>query len=378
MRKAHQKYGTNDRGENIYESTSVPCQAPEARAIPASGEARRTPDPATRGPEARSIQASIPKVAFFTFDPILLQEYAQLILKSLLRVMRLLLVDVMNQRIQIGRPYRKRTIPALPRKLCQFGRLTLQPFRRGRFDLRNQVRNIRRAVQSNGEMDVIRNTANAKALALIVADNRCQISVEIGSHNIIENGSTVLRAEDNMDKKKAQRSCHGENYRSDLRPSGPKRNRTWGVAPRWYIVSPPALALAVLPMILSSCKSSQSNDPTALRPGAMVDPPIKYPARPTTPPPPFKIFHQTDNSITLVTDEHATDDQIKAIIWQLRDAAHAHTFAALRRRLPRLRRLHPRQLREQGPRRRSPSERRRPRDPSLEPRLTVHRTIALF
>jgi hypothetical protein len=54
-----------------------------------------------------------------------------------------------------------------------------------------------------------------------------------------------------------------------------------------------------------------------------------YPARPTTPPPPFKLFHQTDSSITLVTDEHATDDQIVSIIWQLRDAAHAHTFAAL-------------------------------------------------
>ncbi|WP_263379611.1 hypothetical protein [Granulicella paludicola] len=73
------------------------------------------------------------------------------------------------------------------------------------------------------------------------------------------------------------------------------------------------------------CKSAPSK----------VDPQIKiakidaYSSRPTIAPPPFKIFHQTDNSITLVTDEHATDDQIKAIIWQLRDAAHAHTFAAL-------------------------------------------------
>jgi hypothetical protein len=54
-----------------------------------------------------------------------------------------------------------------------------------------------------------------------------------------------------------------------------------------------------------------------------------YPPRLTTPPPSFKVFHTTDNSITLVTDADATDDQIAAILWQLHDAAHDHTFAAL-------------------------------------------------
>jgi hypothetical protein len=53
----------------------------------------------------------------------------------------------------------------------------------------------------------------------------------------------------------------------------------------------------------------------------------QYPARPTTPPPPFKLFHQTtDGSFTLVTSPTATDTQIEAIVWQLRDAAHTHTF----------------------------------------------------
>jgi hypothetical protein len=53
------------------------------------------------------------------------------------------------------------------------------------------------------------------------------------------------------------------------------------------------------------------------------------PTRPTTPPPPFKLFHQTDNSITLTTAPTATDQQITAILWQLRDAAHNHTFDTL-------------------------------------------------
>ena len=178
-------------------------------------------------------------------------------------------------------------------------------------------------------MDVIRDTTNSKTFAFVVADNRCEVCVEIALQDLIENGSTVLRAEDNMDKKKAQRSCHGENYRSDLRPSGPKRNRTWGVAPRWYISAPPALLLATFVACvatLSGCKSAPPFVATKILCKQPLDP---FPPRPTTPPPPFKVFHQTDNSITLVTDEHATDNQIEAIIWQLRDTAHAHTFATL-------------------------------------------------
>ena len=47
------------------------------------------------------------------------------------------------------------------------------------------------------------------------------------------------------------------------------------------------------------------------------------------PPLPFKLFHQTDTTITLVTDANATDAQITAILWQLRDAAATHSFDKL-------------------------------------------------
>jgi hypothetical protein len=53
------------------------------------------------------------------------------------------------------------------------------------------------------------------------------------------------------------------------------------------------------------------------------------PPRPTTPPPPFKLFHQSPNTITLVTTETASNDQIEAILYQLRDAARTHTFDTL-------------------------------------------------
>ena len=51
--------------------------------------------------------------------------------------------------------------------------------------------------------------------------------------------------------------------------------------------------------------------------------------RPSVAPSSFKLFHQTENSLTLVTEENATDDQISAILWQLRDAAKAHSFDAI-------------------------------------------------
>lgn len=54
-----------------------------------------------------------------------------------------------------------------------------------------------------------------------------------------------------------------------------------------------------------------------------------YPARPDVAPPAFKLFHHDDSSVTLVTDEHASDPQIEAILWELHDAAQTHSFDKL-------------------------------------------------
>jgi hypothetical protein len=54
-----------------------------------------------------------------------------------------------------------------------------------------------------------------------------------------------------------------------------------------------------------------------------------FPTRPTVAPPAFKIFHQDNDTYTLVTKEDATNDEITAIVYQLRDAAHNKGFAAL-------------------------------------------------
>jgi hypothetical protein len=107
---------------------------------------------------------------------------------------------------------------------------------------------------------------------------------------------------------------------------------TWGVAPRWYSAAPPALlscAIAfvfVCVTILSGCKSkSVPTTPSAATTYAAPH----YPPRPTIPPPTFKLVHQTKDSLTLVVPEATTDTQLAALLYQLRDAAHTHTFDRL-------------------------------------------------
>jgi hypothetical protein len=56
---------------------------------------------------------------------------------------------------------------------------------------------------------------------------------------------------------------------------------------------------------------------------------VQYQPRPTVAPPAFKVFHHDATSITLVTKDNASDAEIEAILWQLRDAARTHSFDKL-------------------------------------------------
>ncbi len=85
-------------------------------------------------------------------------------------------------------------------------------------------------------------------------------------------------------------------------------------------------AMVTASLLALGCKSTPA--PAAATTTTQPQAPL-YPARPTIPPPPFKLFHQNPTSITLVTKENVSDEEIEAILWQLRDAAHAHTFDAL-------------------------------------------------
>ena len=55
----------------------------------------------------------------------------------------------------------------------------------------------------------------------------------------------------------------------------------------------------------------------------------KIATRPSITPPAFTVFHHDASSVTLVTKENATDDEIAAILWQLHDAARSRSFDKL-------------------------------------------------
>jgi hypothetical protein len=90
----------------------------------------------------------------------------------------------------------------------------------------------------------------------------------------------------------------------------------------------PNIPLLLLPLLLIGCKSAPP--PEGPKPGAMVDPAITYPARPTTAPAAFKIFHHANSTFTLTVPEKSTDDEISGLVWQLRDAARAHSFDTIK------------------------------------------------
>jgi hypothetical protein len=230
---------------------AVPTPVPgrhglKARPIPAWGEAPCKPTPKFRGLKARPITSSIPQKLLVALHPILLQEGAKLILKRTLLVMRLLPIDVLHQRLQIGRPNRKRPIPSLPGELRQRGRLRLQPLRRCCLQLRNQLRDSRGPRQSNRKMNMVRRSTNAIALAPRIARNRREIAMKIASYSIVKKRPAPLGTEDQMHHNKRERQWHGQVYRPGLQPSTLTRDLSWGCAPCWYSVAPSALGIGSL------------------------------------------------------------------------------------------------------------------------------------
>ena len=236
-------------------------KAPKARPIPAWGEAPCTGTNNAQRLKARPIHNSVPQIPFIKFHSIFLKKCAEFILKRLLPVMDFLTIDVLDQRTQISRPNRERSIPSLPRELRQFGRLSLKPLRRGRLELFHNLRDVRSAGQTNREMNVVHDSAHAKAFAFGVASDSSEVRVECRANGRIEEGGTVLCAEDHMDQNKRERLRHLVDYSSGFQPSYSTAHRTWGFTPCWYKGAPLALSPAatlVFFLLLPSIASAQS------------------------------------------------------------------------------------------------------------------------
>jgi len=251
----------------------------------------------------------------------------------MLTMMLFLPIDVLKQRLTIRRSYGECGISALPRKSRK---MRFKPLGRGRLYFADQVGQALRGGQPNGQMQMIHNTADAIALAAQIANNGRDVRIQLGPRFVAEKRASIFCAENDVNQHEAQRLGHSRNYRSRLQRSYAGLLRTWGFAPGWYSGALSALTvvpqcgvvltLSALAFGVAGCKSAPAPAPA---PSSPVVAKPAYPPRPTITPPPFRVFHTTDNSITLVTDANATDDQIEAIIWQLRDAAHNHSFDKL-------------------------------------------------
>jgi hypothetical protein len=208
------------------------ARAPKARLIPAWGDAPGTATPTPRGLKARPMCGSIPKVPFIAIDPIFLQKRPIFLLKRLLFVMRFLCIDVIDQSLQIRRPNGERTISSLPRELRERGRLYLEPFGRGRFELLYHLRHVRLAGQPNGYVNMVGGAADPVTVTSGVARDNGKIGIERGTNGIIEDRPAVLRAEDHMDEKERERLGHCRDYRPGFQPSSDIPTRTLGLRPR--------------------------------------------------------------------------------------------------------------------------------------------------
>ena len=91
------------------------------------------------------------------------------------------------------------------------------------------------------------------------------------------------------------------------------------------MAAPLIITLPLTVLLIAGCKPAPPA-PKTTDTSAIV---YHFPPRPTVPPPAVKLFHQDNDTFTLVTKPDATDDEISAIVWQFRDAARARTFDAL-------------------------------------------------
>ena len=83
----------------------------------------------------------------------------------------------------------------------------------------------------------------------------------------------------------------------------------------------------LLPLLLAGCKPTPAPAPPKTAKPAVEE--YHFPVRPNVAPPAVKVFHQDDDTYTLITKADATDDEVSAIIWQFRDAAHNKSFDKL-------------------------------------------------
>jgi hypothetical protein len=199
---------------------------------------------------------------------ILLKKRPHLFLEIPLAVMRLLLRDVSNQRTGIRRPNGERTVPTLPPKCVNA--LNLHPFGRRNLYFFNKLRNALRRMHPHRQMHMVCNTADPETIALLIANDGSKIGMQTISHTILQQRTTILRTENDMNQQKTQRLGHRKNYRSTLQR---------------LMVSFVTLSMTLLIFFATGCDSQPPRDPTVesvSKPGGIIihakvaDPNLEY------------------------------------------------------------------------------------------------------
>jgi hypothetical protein len=161
---------------------------------------------------------------------ILLEKRVHLVLKTPLAVVRLLFVDVIDQRADVGGADREQPVPALPREVRSC--LLLHPNGRTGLDLRDNLRRRSRRSQPHGEMHMVGNSTNPKAFTIQLSGRTGKISVQNGTDLVVDQRCTLFRREHDMHQVETQRLWHPGNYMSDLQPSPVSANTYLGLRPR--------------------------------------------------------------------------------------------------------------------------------------------------
>ena len=161
---------------------------------------------------------------------VFLEKHAHLVLKRPFPVVRLLRVDIPQQRSSIGRRHRKCSIPTLPRESFQPRSLRLQPSRRRRLHLADHLRDVPIRMNTDRQMHMIGNTTHAKTIAPGPTHHSGEIGRHINTHRLRQQRFAVLRTENHMNQNKRQRLRHGIDDRSGIQPSAIPQTRYLGLA----------------------------------------------------------------------------------------------------------------------------------------------------
>ena len=213
---------------------------------------------------------------------VLLKKPAHLLLEIAPAVMRLLRVDVPQQRPGISWPNRERSIPTLPCKPRELRPLLLHPLRRTPLYLLHHPRHTDRRMQPHREVNMIRHTPNPETISFrhLPRDDR-QVGMQSQSHRLPQHRPAPLRTPNHMHQHKRDRLPHPAHPTGTPRPR-PSHLRT--------------IALLLLTPTLAAAQTPQPHTPTP------------------KPAPPHPTPHVTIRILNARTNKPITDERLNVAL----------------------------------------------------------------